>query len=68
MSYFKPNTKAAIKVALAIKGLTASLAGMAYVSSNIHLMMGVMVTGAVANEVINFLSDDTKDKKEATSQ
>lgn len=65
MSYFKPNTKTAIKLAMAIKGLTASLAGMAYVSSNIHLMMIVMVAGAIANEAINFLSDGTKENKKA---
>lgn len=60
MSYFKPNTKKAIKLAAAIKGLTATFAGFAYVSDKPTLMLIVMIVGAVANETINFLSDDTK--------
>ena len=63
MSYFKPNSKAAIKIAVAIKGLTASLATMAYINSNSNLLFSIMLAGAVANEAINFLSDDTKEKK-----
>lgn len=64
-NYFKPNTRSAIKVAMGIKGFTASLATMAYINSNPHLMFGVMLIGAVANEAINFLSDDTKEKEPA---
>jgi hypothetical protein len=61
MGYFKPNTKKAIKLAIAIKGLTASLAAMAYMNDKPNLMFGVMIVGAIANEAINFLSDNTKD-------
>ena len=61
MGYFKPNTKKAIKLAIAIKGLTASLATMAYMNDKPNLMFGVMIVGAIANEAINFLSDNTKD-------
>jgi hypothetical protein len=57
--YFKPNTKLAIKFAIAIKGLTASLVAMAYVSNKPNLMFGIMIVGAVMNELINFLSDKT---------
>lgn len=59
MGYFKPNTKKAIKLAIAIKGLTASIAAMAYMNDKPNLMFGVMIVGAVANEAINFLSEDT---------
>ena len=61
MGYFKPNTKKAIKLAIAIKGLTASLAAMAYMNDKPNLMFGIMIVGAIANEAINFLSDNTKD-------
>ncbi len=61
MGYFKPNTKKAIKLAIAIKGLTASLAAMAYMNDKPNLMFIVMIVGAIANEAINFLSDNTKD-------
>lgn len=60
MGYFKPNTKQAIKLALAIKGLTASLTTMAYVNDKPNWMFIIMIIGAVANELINFLSDDTQ--------
>lgn len=60
MGYFKPNTKKAIKLAIAVKGLTASLAAMAFVTNNTTYLAIVLIVGAVANEAINFLSDDTK--------
>lgn len=60
MGYFKPNTKKAIKLAVAIKGLTASLTAMAYVNDKPNLMFIIMIVGAVANEAVNFLSDGTK--------
>ena len=61
MGYFKPNTKKAIKLAIAIKGLTASLTAMAFISEKPNVMLIIMIVGAAANEAINFLSDDTKD-------
>lgn len=64
MGYFKPNTKQAIKLAIAVKGLTASFATMAFVNDNTKYMMIVLVVGAIANEAINFFSDDTKHKVE----
>lgn len=63
MSYFKPNTKKAMKLAIAVKGLTASLATMAFINDNKNYMIIVLIAGAIANEAINFLSDDTKQKK-----
>lgn len=56
--YFKPNSKKAIKIAMAIKGLTASLTAMAFVEDSKNWMMIIMILGAVANEAINFLSED----------
>lgn len=64
MGYFKPNSKKAIKLAIAVKGLTASLAAMAFVNENQKYMMIILVVGAIANEAINFLSDDTKTTEE----
>jgi len=61
MGYFKPNTKKAIKLAVAVKGLTASLAAMAFVSDNKNYLMVVLIVGAIANEAINFMSDATKE-------
>lgn len=61
MSYFKPNTKRAIKLAMAIKGLTASLTTMAYVNDKPNWMFIIMIIGAIANEVINVLSDATNE-------
>ena len=61
MSYFKPNTKRAIKLAMAIKGLTASLTTMAYVNDKPNWMFIIMIIGAIANEVINILSDATNE-------
>ena len=60
MGYFKPNTKKAIKLAVAVKGLTVSLAAMAFVNDDKNYLMIVLIVGAVANEAINFLSDATK--------
>ena len=61
--YFKPKTKLAIRIAIAIKGLTASLVAMAYVSEKPNLMFGIMVVGAMANELVNFLSDGSEEVK-----
>jgi hypothetical protein len=63
MSYFKPNTKKAMKLAIAVKGLTASLATMAFIHNNEKYTIIVLIAGAIANEAINFLSDDTKPRK-----
>lgn len=56
-AYFKPNTKKAIKLATFIKGVTASMATMAYVTERPTAMFTIMIIGAIANETINFLSD-----------
>ena len=55
-NYFKPNTKKAIKIAIFIKGLTATLVVNAYIINNPKLMLIFAIVGAVANETINFLS------------
>ena len=60
--YFKPNTKKAIKLATFIKGITASMATMAYVTERPNTMFAIMIIGAVANETINFLSDSSDPK------
>lgn len=57
MSYFKPNTKRAIKIATAIKSLTATVATTTYVMASAEWTLVVVMVGAVANEAINFLSD-----------
>lgn len=60
--YFQPNTKKAIKLATFIKGITASMATMAYVTEKPNAMFAIMIIGAVANETINFLSDSSDPK------
>lgn len=56
-NYFKPNSKRAIKLATALKGLTATMATMAYVEGKPNFLFIIMIVGALANETINFLSD-----------
>ena len=58
MSYFKPNTKKAIKIATAIKGLTATVGASAYIMASAEWALIVAILGGVANEAINFLSDN----------
>lgn len=58
MSYFQPNTKKAIKIATAIKGLTGTLTASAYIAANAEIALVVFLCGAIANEAINFLSDN----------
>ena len=58
MSYFKPNTKKAIKLAIAIKSLTGTLAGASFVMADPNYTIAILVIGALANEAINFLSDN----------
>lgn len=67
MGYFKPNSKKAIKLAIAIKGLTASLAAMAFFAEKPSYIMVIMVIGAISNEAINFFSDDTKEVTDETN-
>lgn len=55
--YFKGNSKKAIKLAMAVKSLTAGLAAMSYFSGKPGLAMIIGAIGLTANEVINFLSD-----------
>ena len=56
-AYFKPNTKKAIKLATFIKGITASMATMAFMTDRPNLLFAIMIIGAIANETINLLSD-----------
>ena len=58
MSYFKPNTKKAIKIAAAIKGLSATAATSAYVLANAEIALIILIVGGIANEFINLLSDN----------
>jgi len=59
MRYFKPNTKKAKKLAIFIKGLAGTLGTTAYVSGNQNASFGVLILGAIANELVNLLSDAT---------
>lgn len=61
MGYFKPNTKKAIKLAMAVKGLSATLGTSVYFSGYPTFGIGCFITGAVLNELINFLSDSTNE-------
>lgn len=61
-NYFKPNSKTAIKFALFIKGITATLVTSAYINNNQKCMLIIMIIGAVANETINLLSTKENDK------
>lgn len=61
MSYFKPNTKKAIKLATAIKGLTATIGTSTYFSGHQNIGIATLIIGAVLNELINFLSDSTSE-------
>lgn len=63
MGYFKPNSKKAIKLAIAVKSFTGVLAGSIWVSGDSKSALIVFIIGAAANEVINFLSDDEKESK-----
>lgn len=60
--YFQPNTKKAIKLATFIKGITASMTTMAYMTERPTAMFVIMIIGAIANETINFLSDASDPK------
>ena len=52
------KSKLLIRIATAAKGLTGTIAGYAYFAdNNPDLAMKVFFAGAVANEVINFLSN-----------
>lgn len=61
MGYFKPNTKKAIKLAMAVKGLTATLGTSIYFSGKPNFGIGCFIAGAILNELINFLSDSTNE-------
>jgi len=67
MAYFKPNSKKAIKLALAVKSFTGVLAGSIWVTGDSKTALIVFIVGAIANEVINFLSDDTKSKDDVSN-
>jgi len=49
-------------LALAIKGLSGSLAGYAYiVEQDPKLALWIFISGAVANEIVNFLKDESNE-------
>lgn len=62
MGYFSPNTKKAIKLAIAVKSLTGVLGASVWVAGESKAALIIFIVGAVANEAINFLSDDTNEK------
>ena len=61
MGYFKPNTKKAIKLAMFVKGITASIGVSALLSDYKWVGIATLIIGAVANELINVLSDNTNE-------
>lgn len=63
-NYNKPNSRTAKKLLKGIKGLCASLAGMALIQSNHVLLDSVLITGFVLTEIINFISSDEVDKED----
>lgn len=65
MGYFKPNTNKAIKLAIAIKSLTGVLAGSTFFMGDAKAAFIIFLVGAVANEVINFLSDTNENPSPA---
>lgn len=64
MSYFNPETKKAKKIAIAIKGLAGALGASAAIASYPYVGLGIFVLGAIADEAIKFLSDDTEQKNQ----
>lgn len=68
MHYFKPNTKQAIKVAAAIKGLTGAVAASVWATGNPNIAMICFLAGAIANEAINLLSDGTNESPKDDQQ
>jgi hypothetical protein len=59
--YYKPKSKKVIKIATFIKGLTGTIGMSALVADYKWVGITVLLAGAVANEVINFCSDDTQE-------
>ena len=57
MSYFKPNTRKAKKVALFIKGITGALGTTSIVNGDPKIGLGVFILGAIANELVNLFSN-----------
>lgn len=61
MGYFKPNSKTAIKLAIAVKSFTGVISLAEFFTGNKTAAFIIFLIGAAANEAINFLSDGTKE-------
>ncbi len=59
MSYLKPNTKKAIKLAAFVKGFTGTIGASVFFADYPRTGFFILAIGAIANEIINFLSDET---------
>lgn len=46
-----------IRLAVFVKGLSASLGASAFVMENKNLAFGILIVGAICNELINFIND-----------
>lgn len=55
------KSKRMIRLAVFIKGLTASLGTSAFVMDNKNLAFGILLIGAISNEIINFINDESTD-------
>ena len=59
MKYFAPETKKAKKLAMFVKGLCGTLGTAAAIANHPYWGLGIFIAGAVADEAIKFLSDET---------
>lgn len=51
------KSKRMIRLAVFVKGLSASLGASAFVMENKNLAFGILIVGAICNELINFIND-----------
>lgn len=61
MHYFKPNSKQAIKLAIAIKSITGSIGASTWIGGHDTIALCIFLVGAIANEAVNFFSDGTNE-------
>ena len=54
------KTKKLIRLAVAVKSLTATIGASVYFTENKDAAFVILIIGAVLNEVINFLGNDEK--------
>ena len=52
------KSKRMIRLAVFIKGLSATLGASAFVMEDKNLAFGILIVGAICNEIINFINDE----------